>query len=212
LTDWIVLLAAGMLCGAMLSAPVGPVGVLALLKLARGMRRTAWALALGAICGDSLIAVCTGLGVGVGGELLQTAVPRWLKDPALLRHLAALLLLFFAAVMLQPHEELHLPTHKRRAWATVGFAAALTNPGNLAAFAAAFAWLHAVVREDRMGVAGHIVPVVGVVAGAAGFWWIFLTFGERLVARVPRDALVLWLRRGLALLLAAMAAAALLAA
>lgn len=198
-------LVSGVICGVMVSAPVGPVGVLALMRLAEHKPREAHAIAFGAVLADLSAAFVASIGVNVVVHWLLGLLPDWLVDARVVGTVGAFLLLMLAVEIISerpPKPNRRVVEH--RSWWVVGFAAAMGNPGNFAAFAAAFAWLHGVF--DLSGLRAHVLLLAGVLAGAAGCWTLFMWLAERFLSgtRMGKrlvDKLVKWLRWLLAALL-----------
>ena len=206
------LLGAGIVCGLLMTAPVGPMGTLALMKLAEGKPRDAKLVALGAVGADVTVAFIVSLGLGLLGTLADILLPEWLVDTGVVWAMAGVLLLVLAVKVVQwPANPKNGVEDDGRNWGLLSYMFTLGHPGNYASFAAAFAWLHSAVAYEHLGDTwlAALVPPVGVAIGGGAFWYGFLLAGRRLLRRISPQTMLRGLRWLLAVMLAGMALGAL---
>lgn len=214
LTTFAVLLVAGIGCGIVMSAPVGPMGTLALMRMAKGKTREARLIALGAVGGDVSVAMAMSLGLGILDTLVHQLLPAWLVQTGVIWAIVgvALLILAIRVARLPVQEAAFVDgdTHGR-SWAVISLMFTLGHPGGYASFAAAFAWLHSVVYRmpDSNTWLVALVPPVGVAMGGGAFWYVFLAAGRRLMRYVSARTMLNGLRALLAVMLGVMAVLAL---
>lgn len=199
-------LAAGMVVGATVSLPFGPMGQLAARLTAERHRRQARQVALTCMIVDSLMAGAGLLGLSFLPSPTQLGIHPWV-----LAAVGVALILFGAelwhtAPQSQPGR---LPGGFTQPW---HFAAVycLLRPGGVLAFSATFAALHA-KGILASGTLDKLVCWLGVAPGMLTMWVVWLALVHRLKQSVNPSHLRLFFARGLALALGLCGAALLVA-
>lgn len=216
----------GMVCGVLFAAPVGPMGLLAFLKVAEGRVRTAWILGVGSCLGEGVTALMAAIGAGNVKHWLEHVLAHGVLVawPGLRQLLAitvqprfawaalALLLAGLAyAVWLKRHAPYHpeaRPTDET--WRAFGLSiiATVLHPGNLAVFTVVFIWVthHSGLQLAAPGV--HVGLAGGVVAGALLIWAAALLLVQRYVNRLDLTVWTVRMRYALVVVLGMSAAGA----
>lgn len=211
------LLGAGFLCGLAMSAPVGPMGILALIKMAEERPHEARAIAFGAAAADATLAavVCWGVAAvgfwlaGVFWDTLPEKLTALALAPRVLWSAAALVLVTVAVqIAFFEKRQAMLFNAEHRSWWMVGYGATLGNPGNFVGFAVWYGWLSSTMGAAH-GWLVKLVPPFGVAAGAATAWLLFLAVAPSLLRRMPVDKVMAALRYALGGMLVAIAVTAL---
>lgn len=216
---WVVgsLLAAGFACGLAMSAPAGPMAMLALIKLAEKRPAEARAIGMGTAFADATLSVVVCWGVMALGrwmaDLFWDHVPEKLAAlamaPKVLWTAAALVLVGLAVqIAFFEKKQALVFNNQHRSWWLVAYGATLGNPGNFVAFAVWFSWLKGTEVAVNPWLL-KIVPPLGVLAGALTIWAVFLAIAPRLLKWLPMDKVVVALRYALAGMLVAIAVTAL---
>lgn len=211
------LLGAGFACGLAMSAPVGPMAMLSLIKIAENRIHEARAIGMGTAMADAALAAVVCWGVAAVGRWLAGLF--WDSLPARLTALAvapkviwsmaaAALVLLAVQIAFFEKKQSSLLHAEHRSWWLVGFGGTLGNPGNFVAFMVWFGWLSG-VADPAHGLLLRIVPPFGVLGGALCIWAVFLFAAPRLLRWLPMDKVVAALRYALAGMLLAIAATAL---
>lgn len=194
----ISLLIIGMCLGAVFAAPVGPVGLMAAVRAGQGWWRNAYAIAAGAALADTVLSVVAVAGVGMFwfiGDSARLAASG--AEPIVA--CAAAIVMITMAWSLWSSSDMVAREGRAMMGFGIGFFATVAHPANLAAFAAAYAWLRAYHHVQVIGMLDVLVFGGGVLLGASLAWSGFMVALRWLLQRweVQRS---FWLfRRGVAL-------------
>ncbi len=189
--DTLDLLLNGMIVGIVASAPMGPVGVLAVRRTLNKGRWYGFVTGVGAAFSDIIYALVTGFGLNV--------VLDFVTDPHSIHwlQLVSTVLLFCFGLYtfnVDPTEKTHPSSNQRGTLvqnAFTGFALTISNPLIIFLFIALFA------RFDLVMPGYPLEQALGYVAvfGGAVLWWYGLTYTvSRIRERFSYDAIV-WINR-----------------
>lgn len=188
---------AGVGLGLLLSAPIGPMGVLAMLKQLEGHTAQALGIALGAAVADAIMAGVATLPMSV--QLPFSVNESWLSGITGIIFLLVAVWVWFRAY----HAEKlpHNPKKVAKAIAT-GFTSTILHPGNVAAFALSFGWLQAqgIVLD---GALHKVLLVTGVLIGTMLMWALMLEVIAWLGRRYASYRIMPLIRQGVAVCFAA---------
>lgn len=191
-------LIAGMLCGLMVSAPIGPMAMVTALRWAEHHYREATLLAIGVAVGDFTLAVLAALVF-----LVPDNLP---KLPHLWLVLMAVVLLLSMAVYTWRESDKPVRPINGHAGFFAAIALTMSHPGNIAALFGLYAGLVPSVSGVLVGemrVVQVLLLLVGVACGLALGWSLFLTIVDGAVRRYGKLPLHLrmWLARGISVIL-----------
>ena len=189
-------LAAGLVAGATVALPFGPMGQLAARLTAERHRRQARQVAFTCLLTDSLMA-----GVVLLGLSFLPMPTHWGFHPWVLAVIGSALILLGAELWYAaPHSQPgRLPGGFAQPWHCAA-AYTLLHPGALLAFSAAFATLHA-KGVFAYGAIDKLACWLGVVLGVATMWVAWLALVHRLKQSIEPSRLRLFFARGLAVAL-----------
>ncbi len=196
------LLMKGLVIGFSVAAPVGPIGVLCVVRTLTGGRVSGLATGLGAATADAVYGCIGGFGIAFLGQAL-------IDQQTWFRMIGGTFLLYLGIRNFVAH-----PDHKSGSSERNGlladfgstFALTLTNPMTIVSFGAVFAALG--VGGTRAAYLDASMLLVGIFSGSA-LWWIMLTFGVS-VFRSKMDLNRLnWISKASGVIIAGFGAAAL---
>ncbi|MFH1791810.1 MAG: LysE family transporter [Candidatus Omnitrophota bacterium] len=158
------ILAKGVVIGFVLSAPVGPIGILCINRTLANGRLSGFVSGLGAVTADGLYCVVAAYGITLASDFLH-AHQHWF------RLAGGIFLLYLGAkiVLTKPAARFYLKNRRNLAADYVtAFLVTFTNPLMIVSFAAVFAALG--LAGSRRDYVEASMLVTGVVAGAALCW------------------------------------------
>ncbi len=165
------LLISGVLVGIIVSAPLGPVGILCIQRTLNKGRWVGFITGIGAAMSDIIYAIITGYGMSFMNDFI-------LKHEVLLQIVGSILLLLFGIYTYRtdPLKSMHKRSGTTNSYfqnLVTAFFVTLSNPLIIALFIALFARFSFVVPENNIG-----LQVAGYMAIAAGalLWWFTLTY------------------------------------
>ena len=183
----LALILQGIVIGILVSAPMGPVGVLTVQRTLNKGRWYGFATGVGAACSDMIYAIITGMGMSFVMDLITDQSTMFI-----LQSVGSILLLLFgiSTYRQRPQQNIHTPSgHKGSLWsnAVTGFSITFINPLIIFLFIALFAQLGFVVPDH------FFEQTLGYVAigGGALLWWFVLTLGIEKV-RERSDINIIW--------------------
>jgi threonine/homoserine/homoserine lactone efflux protein len=198
----------GLVLGLMISAPVGPIGLLCIRRTIQKGLLIGFATGLGAACADTIFAAISALGVTAilefmkhydatirivgGGILLFGAWHTWHDKPEPPPNLMALA----RKVISMTKEDTWMGSLKAF---LSGLAITFTNPVTIVAVLAVIATFGNLRSRLDTG------TLVGGVFFGAATWWILLSGGISLVRHHFNENRILWINRVTAVILAALA-------
>lgn len=161
----------GITIGVMVSAPMGPIGVLCIQRTLNKGRWSGVVTGLGASLSDLVYALLTGLGMSIVIDFIEA-------NESLIQIGGSLVLVIFGIYLYRqnPAKNIHRQSNAKNTF-TQDFATAflltLSNPLILFLFIGLFARLNFFVPESTMGVyvAGYFSIVVGAI-----IWWLTITY------------------------------------
>lgn len=165
------LIFSGILIGIIVSAPMGPVGVLCVQRTLNKGRWYGFVTGVGAACSDFFYALITGFGMSFVNDLISNE-----RNLFLLQLAGSVLLLLFGIYSFKANPKKNLrpaSTKKGSLWHNfwTGFLVTFSNPLIIFMFIALFARFAFVVSD-------HIVPIMlgfAAIVGGALLWWFVLT-------------------------------------
>ena len=182
----LVILLKGMMIGVLVSAPMGPIGLLCIQRTLNKGRWHGFYTGIGAACSDILYALLTCLGMGIVIDFIQ-------QHQGILQIAGSMLLMLFGYYIYRsnPSKMLTKPKETSNYYQDIvsSFFLTLSNPFIIFFFLALFARFGFIEPEDQLY--KMISGLLGIVAGALG-WWFLITL---LVGRVRNNFNVrgLWL-------------------
>lgn len=160
----------GVVIGFSIAAPVGPIGVLCIMRTLNGGRASGLLTGLGAATADGVYGCLAGFGVTfVAGFLVE--------QEAWLRFAGGVFLVYLGVgSFLRKPSEAAASGDNRGLLSDYGSTVllTLTNPMTVFSFGAVFASFG--IAPDRDGYLGATVLIGGIVSGSA-LWWIILSLG-----------------------------------
>jgi len=199
----LLLLIQGLAIGFSVAAPVGPIGVLCVMRTLTGGRASGLATGLGAATADAIYGCMGGFGITF---LAQTLIDQQMW----FRLIGGMFLLWLGARNLASRPGKTAGRSERKGLLSdfgSTFALTLTNPMTIISFGAVFAALG--IGTTRAAYLDASMLLIGIFSGSA-LWWVVLTFGVSLFrTRMDSDRLH-WISRVSGMIIAGFGAAALL--
>ncbi len=165
----IAILFKGIIIGVLVSAPMGPIGLLCIQRTLNKGRWHGFATGVGATCSDIFYALLTCLGMGIVVDFIQ-------QHQEILQIVGSLLLMLFGYYIYRsnPSKILTKPKETSNYHQDVvsSFFLTLSNPFILFLFLALFARFGFIEPEDQ--VLKMIIGLFGIALGALG-WWFLIT-------------------------------------
>jgi len=201
----LLLLIEGLAIGFSVAAPVGPIGVLCVVRTLTGGRLSGLATGFGAATADAVYGCIGGFGITFLAQAL-------IDQQTWFRLIGGVFLIYLGArdLVIQ-RDQIADAYEKKSIVADFGstFALTLTNPMTIISFGAVFAALG--IGATQAAYFDASMLLVGIFSGSA-LWWILLTFGVSLF----RDRLDLnglrWISRASGVIITGFGVAALLSA
>ncbi|MCF0184141.1 MAG: LysE family transporter [Bacteroidaceae bacterium] len=167
------LVLSGFLIGIIVSAPMGPVGVLCVQRTLSKGRWYGFATGIGAACSDMIYALITGYGMSFVGDIINNE-----RNLFLLQMVGSAMLLAFGVYSFTRVPEKSVDTKPRTTGTLThnfwtGLGVTLSNPLIIPLFVALFAQFAFVVPNHFIGIALGFAAIFG----GALFWWFVLTWG-----------------------------------
>ena len=160
----------GFLIGILVSAPMGPIGLLCVQRTLNKGRWHGFFSGLGAACSDIFYALLTCLGMGIVIDFIQS-------NQEILQVVGGMLMMFFGIYIYRsnPSKTLHKPPTAPKNYfqdALTAFGITLSNPFIIFLFLALFA------RFSFLSEGKFYLILLGLASIAAGavFWWFLITF------------------------------------
>ena len=202
LLELLLTFAKGILIGLLVSAPMGPTGLLCMRETTRGRRRDGMLVGLGATLSDLVYGFIAYWGVGIVLNLLD-------QYSSSLRLGGSIFILGFCIILLTRHvstseDDTPAPPHRLKSAYSVkkvsgAFALTLSNPFIILLFLPLYARLE-FVRAVKLQFVELFVAMAGIGIGCL-LWWVILTYIiKKLSARFGMKSLE-WINRIVALVL-----------
>lgn len=195
--------AKGILIGILVSAPMGPVGLLCLRETMRSSRRDGMLVGIGATLSDLIYGLISYLGVGMVLDLLD-------RYSSSLRLVGSLFILAFCAILLTrritaDESDEPEPPHRLKSAYSVkkvsgAFALTLSNPFIIIFFLSLYTRLEFVVRHPGMVFVELFIAMTGIGLGCLLWWTVLTYFVRKLSARFGAKSLE-WINRTVAAVL-----------
>lgn len=162
----------GFLIGVLVSAPMGPIGMLCVQRTLKKGWRYGFVTGFGASLSDMIYAVITGLGLGFAEIFVQNS-----RYNNVLQFVASVVLLFFGIYTFQNNPTKAARSSKGKTGSflynfSTSFLLTFSNPLIILLFLTAYAQL-GIPRSDNMSM--MIFCFVGILVGALA-WWFCLTW------------------------------------
>ena len=165
----VTILFKGMMIGMLVSAPMGPIGLLCIQRTLNKGRWHGFYTGIGAACSDVFYALLTCLGMGIVVDFIQ-------QHQESLQIAGSLLLMLFGYYIYRsnPSKILTKPKETSNYYQDIvsSFFLTLSNPFIIFFFLALFARFGFIEPEDQL--LKMITGLLGIVAGALG-WWLLIT-------------------------------------
>ena len=159
----------GIIIGVLVSAPMGPIGLLCVQRTLYKGRWHGFFSGIGAACSDFLYALITCMGMGIVINFIE-------KNQLILQLVGSILLIFFGLYIFRsnPSENFREPKGSRSYWqdTLTAFLVTLSNPFIIFLFIALFARFN-FIRED-IKMYSIILGTASILAGAL-LWWFAIT-------------------------------------
>ncbi|MDR1526081.1 MAG: LysE family translocator [Dysgonamonadaceae bacterium] len=159
----------GILIGVLVSAPLGPIGLLCIQRTLYKGRWHGFCSGIGAACSDFLYAMITGMGMGIVITFIE-------DNQAILQLAGSVLLMIFGIYIYRsdPSKSFRKPKHTYSYSQDIlsAFVLTLSNPLIIFLFIALFARFNFISLEDKVG--SIVLGMAGVLAGALA-WWFAIT-------------------------------------
>jgi len=160
----------GFLIGVLVSAPMGPIGLLCVQRTLNKGRWHGFFTGLGAACSDIFYALLTFLGMGIVIDFIQS-------NQEILQVIGGILMMFFGIYIYRsnPSKNLHRPPTAPKNYsqdAVTAFGFTLSNPFIIFLFIALFARFNFLAEGKAFSI---LLGLAGIAAGAV-FWWFLITF------------------------------------
>lgn len=159
----------GIIMGLLVSAPLGPVGVVCIQRtLNRGVK-SGFISGIGAAAADTMYAIIAVLGLGFVITFIK-------EEKYWIQLIGAIIIILFAAKIFftNPAVEVRNRRNKKRKpleeFISIFFVT-LSNPGVFFAFIAFFAWFN-IVSEENTNYFSALILVTGIFTGALSWWYI----------------------------------------
>ena len=161
----------GVLIGILVSAPMGPIGVLCIQRTLNKGRWSGFVTGIGAAISDLCYAVLTGLGMSFVVDFIEA-------NQSLLQIIGSLVLVGFGVFLYKqnPAKNIRKQTNTKNSYMqdfVTAFLLTLSNPLILFLFIGLFARLNFFLPESRLG--HYIVGYISIIMGAL-IWWFTITY------------------------------------
>ena len=160
----------GFIIGILVSAPMGPIGLLCVQRTLNKGRWHGFFSGIGAAFSDFLYALITCLGIGMMIDFFE-------NNQLILQLAGSLLLIFFGVYIYRsdPSKSFRKPKRSRSYWQDIlsAFFVTLSNPSIIIVFIALFARFNFISKDDKMY--SIILGLTSIMAGAL-LWWFALSF------------------------------------
>ena len=178
----------GLVIGFSIAAPVGPIGLLCIVRTLSGGLVAGLATGLGAAVADGLYGCIGGFGISVVGQAL-VGQQFWF------RLIGGFFLIYLGIRNFMADPEQRSPSGDARSLlGSFGstFVLTLTNPMTIIAFAAVFASLGVGISPGTYGDATTLI--IGIFCGSA-LWWLVLSFGVSLFRKSVSPNRLGWINK-----------------
>jgi len=160
----------GFLIGVLVSAPMGPIGLLCVQRTLNKGRWHGFFSGLGAACSDMFYALLTILGMGIVISFIQS-------NQEILQVIGGILMMFFGIYIYRsnPSKNLHRPPTTTKNYfqdSATAFGLTLSNPFIIFLFIALFARFNFLAEGKIFSI---LLGLASIAAGAV-FWWFLITF------------------------------------
>ncbi len=160
----------GFLIGILVSAPMGPIGLLCVQRTLNKGRWHGFFSGLGATCSDVFYALLTFLGMGIVIDFIQS-------NQEVLQVAGGILMIFFGIYIYRsnPSKNLHRPPTAPKNYfqdSATAFGLTLSNPFIIFLFIALFARFNFLAEGKTFSI---LLGLTSIAAGAL-FWWFLITF------------------------------------
>ncbi|MCM1378241.1 MAG: LysE family translocator [Clostridium sp.] len=175
LESFIYMLWRGIAIGMIISAPMGPVGILCIQRTLDKGRKAGLYTGVGAAISDLIYCLLTGFGLSFIEEFLE-------RNSIIIQLFGSVVLIFFAiylfkknpAGQLKKPSDAEISTHKN---ILAGFLFTFSNPLILFLIIGLFARFNFLMPEIKFY--HYIIGYVGIIAGALGWWWLVTFFVDK---------------------------------
>ena len=166
----------GLAIGVMISAPMGPVGILCIQRTLNKGRLTGLYTGIGAAASDLLYCLLTGFGLSFIQEFLE-------RNQNVIQHVGSVVLIAFGIYLWRknPAKDIHQPDDVDRGSPRKdilgGFLFTVSNPLILFLIIGLFARFNFLLPE--MEWYHYIVGYLAIIAGCLGWWWLVTFFVDK---------------------------------
>lgn len=180
----------GLMIGILASIPLGPVGVLCIQRTLSRNHRSGFISGLGAATADSIFACIAFFSLSVVVSFIQ-------DNMTIMKVIGGLCIMVVGVTIFMSNPVVQIRRNragKTNLWQDYisVFFVTLANPAFILIFIALFATFG--LSENALGLGRGLLMIVGVLAGAAA-WWFSLTFAVSLLRKKFRPRHLLWINR-----------------
>jgi threonine/homoserine/homoserine lactone efflux protein len=181
----------GILMGLLVSAPLGPVGVMCIQRTINRGVKSGFVSGLGAAAADTVYAIIAVLGLGFVITFIK-------EEKYWIQLVGALIIILFAIKIFYTNPAVEIRNKRNKKSKPLEefisvFFVTLSNPGVFFAFIAFFAWFN-VVGEENVGYFSALILIGGIFAGALSWWYILSAIINKFRKRI-RLKNIWWLNK-----------------
>jgi Putative threonine efflux protein len=181
----------GILMGLLVSAPLGPIGVLCIQRTVNRGIKSGVRSGLGAALADTFYAIIAVLGLGFIINFIK-------EEKYWIQLFGAVLIILFAVKIFYTNPAVEVRNNRNKKskpfeeFVSVFFVT-LTNPAVFFAFIAFFAWFNVVSDEDS-GYLSAVILILGIFTGAMSWWYMLSAIISKYRSRI-RLKNIWWLNK-----------------
>ena len=185
------LLIKGILMGLLVSAPLGPVGVLCIQRTINRGIKSGFVSGIGAASADTVYAIIAVLGLGFVIDFIK-------EEKYWIQLIGALLIILFAVKIFYTNPAVEVRNRRNKKNKPLEeffsvFFVTLSNPAVFFAFIAFFAWFN-VVSEENAGYFSALILIGGIFIGALSWWYVLSAIISKYRSRI-RLKNIWWLNK-----------------
>jgi len=159
----------GIIMGLLVSAPLGPVGVMCIQRTINRGVKSGFVSGIGAASADTVYAIIAVLGLGFVIDFIK-------EEKYWIQLVGALLIILFAIKIFYTNPAVEIRNKRNKKSKPLEefisvFFVTLSNPGVFFAFIAFFAWFN-VVGDESAGYFSALILVGGIFIGASSWWYV----------------------------------------
>ncbi len=185
--------------GVLVSAPMGPIGILCIQRTLNKGRWSGFVTGLGASFSDVIYALLTGLGMSIVIDFIET-------NQDILQILGSLVLVLYGFYLFRqnPAKSIRKPVNWKNSYIQIfitAFFLTLSNPLILFLFIGLFARFNIFLPESQL--IHHIIGYLSILGGGIA-WWFFITYIVNKVRTRFNLRIIWYINRGIGVIVIAM--------